>query len=74
VCAFTKVSGYCCLILMKTDVRQQILVKSAVANFMKIHSTFPEVLHESRRGDLADLKTCYCDTALAMRDNILLSQ
>jgi len=59
---------------MKTDVFQQILVKSAVANLIKVHSTFLDVLHESRRGDLADLKTCYCDTALGMRENILLSQ
>jgi len=58
---------------MKTDVYQQILVKSAVVNFMKIHSTFLEVLHESRRGDLADLKTCYCDNTLGKRENILLS-
>ena len=74
MCAFTNVSGYCCPILMKTDVCQQILVKSAVANLMKILSTFLQVLYESRGGDLADLKTCYCDTALGMLENILLSQ
>jgi len=74
VCAITNVSGYCCPILMKNDVCQQILVKSEVAKLMKIHSTFVEVLHESRRGVSADLKTCYCDTALGMSENIPLSQ
>jgi len=32
---------------------QQILVKSAVANLMKIPSTFLQVLYESRRGDFS---------------------